>query len=694
MRYPITRGEFFAALFAGGVALARPVRADGMGDMMWEFMTNYIRLLDEARREQFAAMATAADVDALRVRVRGKLAEMWGPFPEEKTPLNPRALGAIERPEYRVERIIYESRPRFFVTANLYRPTSGDGPFPAAIVPPGHGAQGKAYPAYQKFCIHLARSGFVVLIWDPIGQGERMQLWDAERDEPLEGVGSEHSALGRPCYLLGINLMQYRVWDATRAIDYLQSRPDVDGERIAMAGNSGGGMETLQFAAFDDRIQAAVPMCAVASFRAKTEALLIADPEQILYGTLRHGIDHSELLAAFAPKPLMIGSAIRDYVPIAAARDTFREVARAYGLYGASGKVTLAETDDTHGLNKQLREAAAGWLGRWLNPGRVSSEGQVSAEQPDNVLPEQDLRCTKTGQVATSLDAVSVLTLNQSYARQIAPNRDVPRTPEENLNFRTEIVRQVQFITKTGPSQREAGIYVPDSIFDPVLFPRGDAIVVSDTGRNDPLIRRSIVHPLISAGYRVVAMDLRGWGETTPNLPGYKVSFEWEDFFAYRSLEIGRPLLGQRVKDLLTAAPKLTTHRNWLVVGVGAGALVALHAAVIEPRIERLVTVGGLLSYGSLVADPLSKESLGSYLPGVIGAYDVRELYAALAPRRVLAVNPMSSQRKPVDTVEAWEQLDWARQVYEHNAAADSFRMETKISSEKMREILEEWAGA
>jgi hypothetical protein len=199
----------------------------------------------------------------------------------------------------------------------------------------------------------------------------------------------------------------------------------------------------------------------------------------------------------------MIGSAIRDYVPIAAARDTFREVARAYGLYGASEKVKLAETDDTHGLNKQLREAAAGWLAAWLNPGRVSSEGQVSGEQPDDVLPEQDLRCTKTGQVATSLDPVSVLTMNQSYARQVAPNRDVPRTPEENLSFRTEIVRQVQFITKMGPPQRETGIHVPDSVFDPVSFPRGDAIVVSDTGRDDPLIRRSIIHPLISAGYRV-----------------------------------------------------------------------------------------------------------------------------------------------------------------------------------------------
>lgn len=688
MRYPITRGEFFAALLAGGTALSRPARANGMGGMMWNFMTEYIRLLDEARRERFAAMETATDVDALRVRVRTKLAEMWGPLPREKTPLNPQVLGAIERGDYRIEKIIYESRPRFFVTANLYRPASGDGLFPAVIVPPGHAAEGKAYPAYQEFCVHLAQSGFVALIWDPIGQGERVQLWDTERDEPVVGVGSrEHSALGRPCYLLGINFMQYRVWDSIRAVDYLESRPDVDGERIAMAGNSGGGMETLQFAGFDDRIKAAAPMCAVASFRAKTDALLIADPEQILHGSLQHGIDHPELLAAFAPKPLMIGSAVRDYVPIAAARNTFRDVADAYRLAGASEKIILTETDDTHGLNKQLREATTGWLAHWLNDDRVSTQ------EPGDVLREEDLRCTKTGQVATSLDPSNVLSMNQAVLREAAPNRGVPRTQEENLLFRTEIARQVQFITKVGPFRREPGIHVPDSVFDPVSFPRGDAIVVSDTGRNDGIIRRSIIYPLISAGYRVVAMDLRGWGETKPDLPGYHVNFDWEDFFAYRSLEIGRPLLGQRMKDLLAAAPKRTTHRKWLVVGVGAGALVALHAAVVEPRIEKLVTVGGLLSYRSLVADPLNKESLGSYLPGVVRAYDVRELYAALAPRQVLAVNPMSSRRRPVSTVEAWERLDWARQVYELNGAPDSFRMETKISSTKMREILKEWAG-
>lgn len=688
MANPITRGQFLAALAASGAALANPVGAHESGQMMWDFITGYIRLLDEKRRTRFDAMATEEDLDALRRDVRSKLVQMWGPFPE-KTPLNPQALTTIEQDGYRIEKIIYETRPRLFVPANLYRPTGG-GPFPAVIFPPGHAGEGKAYPAYQKFCIQMARSGFAVLIWDPVGQGERVQLWNAQENKPVAGLGpSEHSVLGRQCYLLGLNLMQYRVWDSIRALDYLESRPDVDGDRIAMAGNSGGGMETLQFANFDDRIKAAVSCCAVATFRAKTEALLIADPEQILNGTLRHGIDHPELLAAFSPRPLMIGAATRDYVPIAAARDTYQEVAKAYRLANASGKVLLVETDDTHGLNKELRDAAVGWLSRWLGV------DTPSAEEPTDLLTEEDLRCTTTGQVATSLDPSNILTLNQAYAEETAPKRAVPTTGEEYIAFRTEVQRQVQFITRVGTLKREPGVLVADRVFDTArTFPKGDAIVISDSGKDDRLVRRSVVDPLVAAGYHVIGIDLRGWGETKPHLEGYQVSFDWEDFFAYRSLEIGRPLLGQRMRDLLGFAPRLTTHRTWTVVGVGAAALVALHAALIDPRIDRLVTVGGLLSYRSLIADPLAREPFSSYLPGVVRAYDIRELYAALAPRRVLVVNPKNSRGRPVDPVEAWEQLDWTAQAYELHHAADSFQMKTKITALQMRETLTAWASA
>jgi pimeloyl-ACP methyl ester carboxylesterase len=174
-------------------------------------------------------------------------------------------------------------------------------------------------------------------------------------------------------------------------------------------------------------------------------------------------------------------------------------------------------------------------------------------------------------------------------------------------------------------------------------------------------------------------------------LPDFDVSFDWEDFFAYRGLEIGRPLLGQRVKDLLAAAPKRLRNREWLVVGVGAGALVAAHAATLEPRITQLITVNGLLSYRSLLADPLTKQPFSSFLPGVLGAYDVRDLYAAAAPRRVLVINPEDSQRRTVQPLAAREELDWVNQVYENLEATDNFNLHTQLSPRKMREVITAW---
>ena len=673
-------------LGASGLCAA-PARSSGLGGMMWDFTLDYIESLDKRRRKRLEALETPLQLAQLRRRVREKLSEMWGPFPEERTSLNASHVGSVARPGLVVEKLIYESRPQHFVTANLYRPRGVEGKLPAVIFPPGHAASGKAYEPYQRFCALMARSGFVVLAWDPISQGERLQLWDKAKQASIVGPGTrEHKVLGNQCYLLGLNLMQYRVWDAMRAIDYLESRPDVDKHRIAMAGNSGGGMETLQLAPCEPRIQAAVCGCAVASFRHKTEAMLIADPEQILFETLQHGIDHPELLAAFAPRPLMIASAKRDFVPIEGARETFRAVAKVYSIYGAGDKVSLVETDDEHGLNRELRRAAAGWLVRWLG-----YEGQALSEESDEIFTEEELRCTPTGQVASSLGGQTVLALNQIRADKLAPPRSVPRGRHEHEIYRNNIKNKVSEIIRAGHYRQEAGVVIPDRVFDVGAFARGVALVCAEAGKDDPSVRRGIIDPLIASGYRVVGVDVRGWGETAPDMPAADVSFSWDDFFAYRALEVGRPLLGQRVKDFLASARNRTENRDWLVVGVGAGALVAAHAAVLERRISRLLTVGGLLSYRSLIDDPLTKQPFSSFLPGVIGSYDVRDLYAAMAPRPVLVLNPQDSQRVPLHRVKAWEELDWTAQAFEAAGATGKFNMQSQLSTVKMRKALMDW---
>ena len=683
----LTRRSFSIALFGAPAALGAAARGGGLGQMQWDYQLDYLRALEERRLKNFEAITAHGDIISLRRKVHEKLAEMWGPLPSERAPLNAQAVGTIDRDDYVIEKVVFESRPKFHVTANLYRPKQVQGKLPAVVVSCGHTDDGKASEAYQRFCILLARHGFIALICDPVGQGERLQLWSEAKKASLVGPGTkEHRVIGNQCYLLGLNLMGYRVWDASRAIDYLLERPDVNPDRIAMGGNSGGGMETLQYATYDPRIQGAFVGCAVASFKAKTEALLIADAEQILYGTLRHGIDHPELLASFAPRPLVIGSAIRDFVPIEAARYAVEQVSRVYGLLDAAQKVKLAETDDVHGLNEDLRVAAVDWLSRWL-----SDMSREVREAPATISTEQELRCTKTGQVASSLGSKTVVDFNRERAAEIRPNRQAPRDSAEYGFYRSEIEAKVKEITRVGSYRPERGIFIPDRILESGTYAKGVAIVISDQDKDSPALRRAVIDPIISSNYNVIALDLRGWGETKPDLEGVRVSFDWDDFFAYRGLEIGRPLLGQRLKDLMAVSASRARRRTWKLVGVGAGALVAAHAAVLSPRVDGLLTVGGLLSYRSLLDDPLATQPFSSFLPGVIGAYDVRDLYAAAAPRPVLALNPRDARLRPVESVKAWEEYDWVTQAYETAGSAGRFDMKASLDLDGMRAAIQDW---
>jgi len=146
--------------------------------MVQEFFVARENALHEQRLARLAALKTKADAEAYVRTIRGKIRESFGPFPE-KTPLNARVTKIVERDAYKIENVLFESRPGFLVSANLYVPKGRRFPLPGVVGSCGHSANGKAIDTYQSFCQGLARLGYVVLIFDPIGQGERMQYVDA-----------------------------------------------------------------------------------------------------------------------------------------------------------------------------------------------------------------------------------------------------------------------------------------------------------------------------------------------------------------------------------------------------------------------------------------------------------------------------------------------------------------------------------
>ncbi len=351
-------------------------------------------------------------MNAQRSPLQERIVALMGGLPQEKTPLNARITGGFTREGYRVEHVLFESLPGFKVTANLYLPSSGSAPFPAVLGTAGHSDVGKAADTYQAAWISLARRGYVVLAYDPPGQGERFEFMDKATGKPLIHSGvPQHIQAGMQCLLTGTSIARYFVWDGIRAFDYLLTRKEVDPQRIAAAGNSGGGTQAALLAAAEPRLAAVVSSCYTTTWGMLIEKPGPQDMEQVLPGFLAAGLDFVDYIRAFR-KPYLISSAIRDYFPIDGARRTF-QLAKSEGL-----PVEMVENDQPHGWTPQLRQGAYRFLDKHLlHLERDATEGELILEKPAT------LNVTPTGQLATSFGSETVSSLNAARARELHASR-------------------------------------------------------------------------------------------------------------------------------------------------------------------------------------------------------------------------------------------------------------------------------
>ena len=249
------------------------------GRMVHDYFLQKVREASDQNRLAKKRLRTKQDVEQYITSVREKIRTCFGPEPE-RTSLNPRVMGVLDRDGYRVEKVIFESRPRFPVTANLYVPTNRTFPAPAVLGPCGHFAEAKAAEQYQSFAQGLARLGYVCLIYDPIGQGERIQYTTSELKSRVGPGAREHIYAGSQQFLVDEFFGMWRAWDGIRALDYLISRPEVDSTKIGITGNSGGGTMTTWLCGLDRRFTMAAPNCFVTTFRRNFENELPADTEQ------------------------------------------------------------------------------------------------------------------------------------------------------------------------------------------------------------------------------------------------------------------------------------------------------------------------------------------------------------------------------------------------------------------------------
>ncbi len=638
--------------------------------MLPSYLNNIGLQLLSRRQRQIERLVTIEDVSRRRAYLRERMLDDLGGFPE-RTPLNARVVGVVQRPAYKIEKVIFESQPQFYVTANLYVPTTGHPPYPAILFPLGHEPGGKANPTWQQMLGSLATKGFVALTWDPIGQGERLQIYDEDLRESKVGDSTvEHTVVGTQCLLIGDHLARYTIWDGIRALDYLLSRPEVDPTRVGLTGNSGGGTHTAYIAALDDRIQVAAPSCYITSWRQMLQTIGPQDAEQTFPFWLRDGFDYPDYLYAFAPKPYLLLSAIRDFFPIAGARETFAEATRVYSAIGAKEKLGMFEADDGHGYSKPRRLAAYKWFGHLLN----GVDDKDPEPQIEMATPEE-LRCTSTGQVSTSLGGESVFTLNHKRLERLKANRrtstgELARKVQDLIHYEPPStplqVRSYGAISRSGyhieklTYESESGIQIPSLLFVP---DGGDdkkpaVVMVSGEGKKASALE---AEQLVTSGMIVLSIDARGFGETQFNTEANSEGFNhyFGDFRdAMTALLVGKTLAGMRVLDITRAVDLLSARRDVdrdKILGYGkkGGAVPALYAAVLDHRIRKIVLEGMLSSYDSVVENRIHRQMLESVVPGALKFYDLPDLVATLAPRKVSIVSATDSlgHELPANTV-------------------------------------------
>jgi dienelactone hydrolase len=663
----------FLGLVLGVVALAEeqgsslvrshlcvlPETFDGIkpGDMMNNYLGRMVLQQFENWKREYEQRQTIEQTAEYQRCLREKFIEAIGGLPG-RTPLNPQITGVVHRQGYRVEKVIFESQPKHYVTAVLFLPDTENRkpPYPGVLVPCGHFMAGKAHDEYQTMGALLALNGIAALVFDPIDQGERCQtrrwgrfpskwpaLWSA-RGHNMVGVGS---------ILLGRNTARFEIWDGVRAIDYLQSRAEIDPNLIGCTGNSGGGTQTSYLMVLDERIITAALSCYITNFYKQILDLGAGDAEQNIYGQLAFGMVCADYLMIRAPMPIIICAATKDFIDIRDTWDVFRYAKRLYTRMGFAEHIDLMENDAPHNFDRLQRQSVVRWMARWL----LKKDDPIT--EPDiKLLSDKEIQCTPDGQVMLMKGAKSVYDLNRDFEKELSERRNKLWATTE----RSELLNQVRKIAgirrfaelpkpqvqefgvieaegyqvKKLLLRPEDGIYLPALMFVPTQPPSHSAVLyIHENGKGADAAPGGPIEKLVQAGHVVLAVDLRGTGETQQtNQKNYfrpYAGFDGQDI--YMAYLLGRSYVGMRTEDVLVSTGFLREQQPGTVnlIAVGNVGVPVLHAAALEPDLFGSVKlVRPLISWSNVIKLGRSYNQLVNTVHGALTTYDLPILAATL----------------------------------------------------------------
>lgn len=634
--------------------------------MMQDWLVDQIRTSEgrgDARRK---ALKTKADAEAYVKSVQDRIRQSFGPLPE-KTPLNAKITKTLERDNYRIENIILESRPGYMVTGNLYLPVGRKLPVPGVIGVCGHSLNGKAAEAYQSFAQGLARQGMACFIIDPVGQGERFQYLNDKLGSRFGGSVAEHIQMGNQQTLIGEFIGSWFIWDGIRALDYLLTRKEIDPQNIGVTGNSGGGTQTTWLCGMEPRFTMAAPACFVTTFLRNAENELPADTEQCPPKVLALDLDHSDFLAAMAPKPVIILAQEKDFFDTRGSVEAYERLKRLYALLGKPENIQLQVGPDPHGYTQPNREAMYRFFGKVTGLAVTPAEPAISIEK------DEDLWCAPRGQVS-ELPSRTLMSFTRDKAEALAVKRvalsgkvlkktvreilKMPSIADTTADYR--ILRQAgarkyssknycSYAVETEPrihalltrlNDEALTSRIPGSAKQAVLYishRSADAEL-----REEPLIQELIAAAPDAAFY---ACDVRGIGDSQPNTCGtntFLAPYGNHYFYAAHGLMLDRPLLGQRTFDVLRVIQLLIAsgHKEIHLAGRGWGALPAAFAALLSDEVRLVTLKNALTAFGEVATAEDYKWPYAMMLPDVLKQLDLPDCYSELKLKNLKLIEP------------------------------------------------------
>ncbi len=664
------------------------------------------------RKEQVDQLSSKEDWEGRKAFIREKLENIINV--PKRTPLNARVTGTLKREGYTIEKILYESRPDYFVTAAIYIPEGLKRKTPAIFYACGHSRTGFRAETYQHIIVNLVKKGFVVFTIDPMGQGERYEYWDQRKGESYYPVPDhEHSYAGAQCLITGYSTGNNFIWDAIRGIDYMLTRKEIDPDRIGMTGRSGGGNITAYLGAIDDRILATAPECYITSYEYLFKSIGPQCAEQNLYGMIAEGLDHPDFLVARAPKPTMVISTTRDFFSIQGTRESFQEARKAFRAFEVDDKLILVEDDSIHKSTKKNREAMYAFFQRELkNPGN-------SEDMAVDIPSYEELMVTPTGQVVTSFpNSQSVYSINlkehmvnvsaiQTARKNIESRlKEIPSLAAKYSGFALpEVFGKSIFSGRYNMSGYTLEKYlvtgtgdylIPILLFQPAKGNRKEVVLIVDSDGMENAVRKREVHKaLIKAGYTVLLFDLPGVGSMGPGyLKGdsYIDNTSYNQWFAANLT--GLSTVGLRAQDIVRVINFSKEYLkdfgiSALSVGPLSGEL--LHAATFEPLIKNILLIDPLTSYAGIAETKYYDPKLIPFvISGATQAYDLSDLMAGLYQKNLLLANPRSGDNTLAGETECERSLEFALKVFDKKQAG-AMDLKYSISKYQMSELVVSW---